>query len=363
MGGIERVIQTIALGLDPAKYNLQIWCLARGGTIADDLIRRGLAVRILGMTSYYNPARVCDLARMLDRERFDIVHTHGYFASTFARLAVLWIRRTRVIRHIHTTYFAFKPRNRRIEALLSLMSDRVICVSGAVADFAAESLGIPPQKLRVVYNAPFADPAGCPEAEVGRWRVKLGLNGKHFVVLSIASLTVNKGHEVIIRAMKQVVDRHPNARCLIVGDGKEKMCLEDLVGSLGLQGRVFLLGMQPDVSPFLRLADVLVLGSVEREGLSVALIEGAAAGIPLVGSDLGGIPEVIEHGVNGFLFRPGDSRELARALERLITAPDLRERMGRSSRALQLERFPREGMVGRIERVYDEVLQGRSHAS
>jgi glycosyltransferase involved in cell wall biosynthesis len=120
--------------------------------------------------------------------------------------------------------------------------------------------------------------------------------------------------------------------------------------------------MQPDVSPILRLADVLVLGSVEREGLSVALIEGAAAGIPLVGSDLGGIPEVIEHGVNGFLFRPADPRELARALERLITAPDLRERMGRSSRAIQLERFSREGMVGRIERLYDEVLQGRAHA-
>jgi glycosyltransferase involved in cell wall biosynthesis len=183
------------------------------------------------------------------------------------------------------------------------------------------------------------------------------------MVLSIASLTPNKGHEVLLSALAELAPRHEQIKSVIVGEGAGRQALETRIGEMGLGSRVMLAGVRQDVLPFLQRADVVVLCTVGREGLSVALIEGAAAGRPLVGSDIGGIPEVIEHGVNGFLFRPADPRELARALERLITAPDLRERMGRSSRALQLERFPREGMVGRIERVYDEVLQGRSHAS
>jgi glycosyltransferase involved in cell wall biosynthesis len=355
MGGLERVIQTIAMGLDPAKYDVQVWCLARGGTIAEQLIRHGAAVRILGLTSYYNPARIRDLARLLDRERFDVVHAHGYFAGTFARLAVLLIPRTAVIRHIHTTEISFKPRNRKIESLLALMSDRVICVSRAVGDFAVEALNVPPGKIRIVHNAAFADPAGCAAEDVESWRVRLGLNGRHFVVVSIASLTINKGHEVLIRAMRQIVESHPNARCLIIGEGNEKSYLESLVGSLDLRGRVSLLGVQPDVAPLLRLADVLALASTHREGLSVALLEGAAAGIPLVGSNLGGIPEIIRHGENGFLFRPGDAVALAGAIGNIIEDPALRERMCRRSRDIGEKEFSLQKFISAIRGIYEEL--------
>jgi len=363
IGGLERVIQAIATGLDPAKYDLQVWCLARGGPIADELSRRGVAVRILGLTSYYSPARVGDLARIFGRERPDIVHTHGYFAGTFARLALLPARGPAVIHHIHTTDHNFKTRNRRIEFLLSLRSDRVICVSQAVARFAVEMLGIAPRKIRVVYNAAFADRANPAERTAGGQDVLSRLSPGDFVILSIASLTRNKGHEILITAMKELASRHENVKSVIVGDGPQRRFLEDRIDSLDVRGRVLLAGMQPDVLPFLRRADVVALSTLGREGLSVALVEGAAAGRPLVGSDLGGIPEVIEHGANGFLFRPGDARELARALERLITDAELRERMGQRSRALYRDRFSREMMIGRIERLYDEVLQGRAHAN
>lgn len=185
--------------------------------------------------------------------------------------------------------------------------------------------------------------------------MRLGLNGEHFVVLSIASLTVNKGHAVLIRAMRLVVERHPNARCLIVGEGGERACLESLIAGLGLQGRVLLLGMQPDVSPFLRLADVVVLGSLSREGLSVSLLEGAAAGVPLIGSDLGGIPEVIRHGVNGFLFRPGDDAALAAAVKRLIEGPALRERMRRQSRSIGEGHFSPRKFISAVDGIYEEL--------
>jgi len=102
--------------------------------------------------------------------------------------------------------------------------------------------------------------------------------------------------------------------------------------------------------------------STENLTSSVALIEAASAGLPLVGSDLGGIPEVIEHGVNGFLFKPGSPLELASALDRLIKDPGLRERMGKRSLAIYRNRFSREVMIGRIEQMYDEIVQGRADA-
>lgn len=362
MGGLERVIETIVLGLDRRRYDVEVWCLARGGAIADELRSLGVPVKIQGLTSYYNPARVRELAARLAAGRFDVVHTHGYFASTFTRLALLLRRGPAVIHHIHTTDIQFKARNRRIESLLSLCSDRVICVSQAVGRFAVESLGIAPQKIRVVYNTAFADGMdGAPRTADGQ-DVLSRLSPGDFVILSIASLTRNKGHDVLLTAMRELAARHETAKSVIVGDGPERRSLEEKIGSLGMKGRVLLAGMRQDVLPFLRRADVVVLSTIGREGLSVALIEGAAAGRPLVGSDLGGIPEVIEHGLNGFLFRPGDTRELARALERLITDPELRERMGQRSRALFGDRFSREVMIGRIEQTYDEVLQWRADA-
>jgi glycosyltransferase involved in cell wall biosynthesis len=319
------------------------------------MILQGATVKILGLTSYYNPARVRDLARMLDHEGFDILHTHGYFASTFARLAALLIKRTRVVRHIHTTDIAFKPRNRKIERLLSLLSDRVICVSRAVGEFAAETLSVPPRKIRIVYNAAYADPAGCAAEDVEAWRMKLGLNGRHFVVASIASLTANKGHEVLVRAMRQVVENHENARCLIIGEGRERNQLESLIDRLALRDRIFIVGMQGDVAPLLRLAHALALCSVYREGLSVALLEGAATGIPLIGSDLGGIPEVIEHGVNGFLFPPGDFSALARVVERLIEEPALWESMCRQSRDIGEMQFSKRRFIAAIDGIYEDL--------
>lgn len=363
MGGLERVIETIVLGLDRRRYDVEVWCLARGGAIADELLSRGVPVKIQGLTSYYNPAKVRELSTRMAAGRFDVVHTHGYFASTFARLALLLLRGPAVIHHIHTTDLNFKARNRRIESLLSLCSDRVVCVSRAVSRFAEESLGVAPQKIRVVYNTAFADGERPAERTAGGQDVLSRLSPEDFVILSIASLTRNKGHDVLLTAMAELLPRHGGIRGIIVGEGPERRFLESRIDHLGLKNHAFLAGLRQDVLPFLHRADVVALCTIGREGLSVALIEGAAAGRPLVGSDLGGIPEVIEHGANGFLFRPGDTRELVQALERLITNPELRERMGQRSRALYGDRFSREVMIGRIEQMYDEVLQGRAHAS
>jgi glycosyltransferase involved in cell wall biosynthesis len=361
IGGLERVIQTIALGLDKGKYRVEVWCLAEGGQIADELSDEGIAVKILGMKSYYNPRRILELALLLQETEVDLIHSHGYFASTFARVAGLKAGRAAMVRHMHTTDHRFSPRNMRIEALLSLYTDQVICVSQAVKTFAVEALGIPDIRTCVIYNTAFAKGNGSQGVDLEKRRAALGIGADDFVILALASLKRNKGHAVLLHAARQLRRKHPGIKCLIVGDGPLRGDLESEAEQLGLSGHVAFTGLQNDVTPYLDMAHALVLPTLYREGLSVALIEGASAGLPLVGSRLGGIPEVIEHRENGFLVRPGDAGNLAAAIGQLIANPDLQGRMGRASREIYTNRFSQGIILRRIEALYDRLLKARSH--
>lgn len=361
IGGLERVIQSIALGLDRGKYNVEVWCLAEGGEIADEISEQGIPVKVLGMKSYYNPRRILDLAFLLQEAEIDLLHSHGYFASTFSRLAGLKARVPVMVRHIHTTDHRFSPRNRRIEALLSLCTDQVICVSQAVKTFAVEALGIPEIRTCVIYNTAFAKGNGSQGVGLEARRAALGIQADDFVILALASLKRNKGHEVLLHAVSHLRQPHPGIKCLFVGDGPLRGELEAEAQRLGLAGHVVFTGLQGDVTPYLEMAHTLVLPTLYREGLSVALIEGASAGLPLVGSRLGGIPEVIEHQKNGFLVRPGDVRDLAAAIGQLIANPDLRGRMGRTSREIYKSRFAQGIILHRIEDLYDRLLKAKSH--
>jgi len=361
IGGLERVIQTIVMGLDKGKYLVEVWCLAEGGEVADELSEQGIPVKVLGMKSYYNPRRILELAVLLQEAEVDLIHSHGYFASTFARLAGLKAGRVAMVRHMHTTDHRFSPRNMRIEALLSLYTDQVICVSQAVETFAVETLGIPAIRTCVIYNTAYAKRNGSQGAGLEKRRAELGIEADDFVIVTLASLKRNKGHEVLLHAARQLRQQHPRIKFLVVGDGPLRGELNAEAKQLGLAGHVAFTGLQNDVSPYLEMAHALVLPTLFREGLSVALIEGASAGLPLVGSNLGGIPEVIEHQENGFLVRPGDAADLAAAIGQLIANPDLRARMGRASRKIYKNRFSQGIIVRRIENLYDRLLKAKSH--
>jgi glycosyltransferase involved in cell wall biosynthesis len=355
IGGLERVIESIVVGLDREKYHVEVWCLARGGEIAESLKRRGIPLTVLGETTYYNPLRILALARRMKAEQFDLVHTHGYFASTFARMAAFLAGVPVIIQHLHTTYRNYKRRNVRIENLFSLFSCRVICVSRAVQEFAVDTLGIHPNRTCVIYNTA-STTVGGTSVDMESLRRSMGIEQGDFVITTIASLKKNKGHEVLLEALQRLAAEQPRIRCLFVGDGSLRSSLEGKVSKLGLEKHVLFLGTQTDVNPFLKLSHALVLSTIFREGLSVALIEGAAAGLPLIGSKIGGIPEVITDQENGFLVRPGDSAGLAAAISKLMTDKHLRLSMGIRSREIYRSRFALEIMLRRIEEIYDRAL-------
>jgi glycosyltransferase involved in cell wall biosynthesis len=353
IGGLERIIALIVLGLNRDRYETKVWCLAEGGQIAEQLIDQGVEVKMLGMRSYYNPGQIITLSRLLRSEKIKILHTHGYFGSTFGRLAGIFARIPIVLAHVHSTYYSYKKRNIVTEKFLSLFTDKIICVSEAVKRFVVGIEGIAENKTCLIYNG--VEIPGTFEIDSSVNRKSFGFSQENYVAITIASLTPNKGHRVLIDAIKIISPKCKDLRLLIVGDGPLRNNLGEYAEELQLSSKIVFTGQQKDIASLLQLADFLVLPSVEREGLGIALIEAMAAGLPVIGTRLGGIPEVIEENVNGLLFAPGNSEELAAAIEKLIADHAIREKMGPMGRKIYEEKFTAAKMVTNIESLYDEL--------
>ena len=354
IGGLERVIESIVTGLDKDRYDAEVWCLAHGGEIAEELIDRGVSVKILGMKSYYNPLRIIALSRLIREKGVEILHTHGYFASTFGRLAAILARVPVIITHVHSTYYGYSKRNLLIERFLSFFTDKIVCVSVAVQKFVLEVEGINEKKPLVIYNG--VEDMGVREAKSEVSRKSFGISDSKIVVITVASLTPHKGHGVLIDAMHILTQAYQNLRLLIVGDGPLRNDLAEYVMRLDLSRNIVFTGLKRDIYSLLRLSDIFVLPSLEREGLGIAMIEAMACGLPVIGTRLGGIPEVIEENVNGFLVTPGNPEELAVAIEKLISDKTARERMGRMGRKIFEKKFTVTKMTESIESLYDELL-------
>lgn len=357
IGGLENVIASIVTGLDRDRYDAEVWCLVRGGQIADELIDMGVSVKILGMRSYYNPLRIIALSRLMREKGVEILHTHGYFASTFGRLAAILARVPIVITHVHSTYYGYSKRNLLIERFLSFFTDKIVCVSMAVQKFVLEVEGINEEKTLVIYNG--VEEPNTYETEMNVNRKSFGISDSDIVVITVASLTPHKGHSVLINAMHILTQEHQKLKLLIVGDGPLRNDLVEYVKRLGLSQNIMFTGLRRDIYSLLRLSDIFVLPSLEREGLGIAIIEAMVCGLPLVGTRLGGIPEVIEKNVNGLLVTSGNPEELAAAIEKLISDKTVRARMGQMGRKIFEKKFTVAKMTESIESLYDELIEER----
>jgi len=359
IGGLERVLASIVLSLDESKYEVHVWCLVGGGDIAGELKEKGIPVRIMGKRSYYNLSNILLLAYLFRRENFHIIHTHGYFASTFGRLAAILAGVPVMVTHVHSTYYEYGKRNLMIERFLSFFTDNVICVSKAVQRFVVEKEGIRESRTSVIYNGISFPWNGLSSEDRKAKRASVSVSSQDVVIIEVASLTANKGHQFLLNAFQQIYKKNPTIKLIIVGDGPLQSTIQEEAKKLGMESAVIFTGQRKDVYELLAISDIFVLPSMIREGLSIAMIEAMAMGLPVIGSNVGGIPESIEDRVNGFLLPPGDTDKLASAIDTLVTDQDLREGMGKQGRRIFEERFTLTRMIKQIEVLYDHLLKNK----
>jgi glycosyltransferase involved in cell wall biosynthesis len=261
-----------------------------------------------------------------------------------------------IVDHWHG-FTRFSRKRKIICRLLGRITDLSLAVSQGVRDYLIEPGGLDPARVRVVHNG--VDLARIrqhrPRAEVRR---ELGLAEANQVVGLVARLDHwGKGHKEFFTALSTLKDRHP-VEALIIGGGRREAEVKQLAAEMGLAGRVHFLGQRQDIPDLLSALDIFVLPS-HSEGVSLALLEGMAAGLPVIATAVGGLPEVVTDGVNGLLIPPQDPEALAQALARFLDDPALAKKLGENARQHVNENFSLERLGREINEIYEELTGSR----
>ncbi|WP_328988128.1 glycosyltransferase [Thiorhodovibrio winogradskyi] len=296
---------------------------------------------------------IARLHALIARVRPDILHLHSRIGADVmgglaGRLAGVPVVHTRRVDNPEPAWLA---------ALKYRLHDRVIAISAGIARVLREA-GVPEHKLRLVRSAvdtqAYARP--CDRAYLC---AQLGLENdgprEAPYIGVVAQLIKRKGHRVLLEALPALVARWPDLRVIFFGRGREDAPLRARVAALGLSRQVIFAGFRADLDALLPCLDLLV-HPASMEGLGVSLLQAAAAGVPVVASRVGGIPEAVLDGETGLLVPPGDAQALQVAIARLLGDAVLRQRLGRAGQARMRADFSLAAMVAGNLALYRELL-------
>jgi glycosyltransferase involved in cell wall biosynthesis len=333
-----RVVLPLARGLDPQRFRLHAWFLAGEGPLGDEFQQAGIRVRAVPWQGARDLIGAWRFWQGLRAENFAILHQHygGRSVRWLARLA----GRPRILVHLHSRAAeleSFQPVPQR-----ALQTDVVIATSSAVAQSVVGT------QARVIYPG-----VVVPESAERQTPSTPRATGK--VVGTAGRLAPIKGIPNLILAIAGLRADIPDVRLEIAGAGPAQPSLERQVRELGLNDCVTFLGWQVDLQSVMSGWDVFVAPSLE-EAFSISALEAMAAGLPVVASSVGGLPELVEDGCTGWLVPPGKSEALVARLRELLLNPDQRRAFGGAGRARARTHFSAERMVADISGIYDELL-------
>jgi len=354
--GAEILATQIAVGLDPSRFE-SIICSTRSSAPEHVAMARAAGIEVLELKrrSKLDVWRWSPLVRLLRSGRVDIVHAHKFGSNLWAAVLSPFSSAPVLLAHEHTWSFEGKPLRRLIDReLIARRATAFLAVSEADKEKMIDIERIPSEKIRYVPNGIPDQPPGDRELV----RARLGIPGEAPLIGTVCALRPQKALHVALEAVASLADEQPDLRFLVVGDGPERARLEREASVLA--GRAIFLGRVPpaDVPDFVAAMDVLVCSS-SFEGTPLAVLEWMAAGKAIVATRVGGIPALIDDGVEGLLVSPNDSASLARAIDRLLRDPDGRRTLGMAARRRQQAEFRLERTVDVLQHLY-EALYGAS---
>lgn len=351
-GGAEKIVISLANHM-AASHEVAVCCVKAVGALGPELDPRIRAFS-LGKGEGNELTLPLRLARVLREGRYDVVHTHNWGVFLEGTLAAVLARVPVRIHTVHGPYTAYggsaSQRFKRalrhfLERRAARRVHRIAAVSDAIRDYITREIGVDPGAVVTLHNGiPVDGPPPAARESPGP-----------AVFITVGRLAAIKNHDLMLRAFRRALDAGASARLVVVGDGPERAAVERRVRDEGLQDRVDLLGFRSDVGELLGGADVFILTS-RYEGISVALLEAMRAGLPVIATNVGGIPETVRDGETGLLAGADDVEGIARAIAELAGSAPRRRELGRRGVEFLLEEFSARRMTQRYLDLYGPGL-------
>jgi glycosyltransferase involved in cell wall biosynthesis len=360
MHGVKRLFAWMIPRFDKSRFNVSLISLRKKDLSADTLEEFGIDVTYMARHKF-DPATYPDLLKVLRAKRADLVHLHGYGATTFGRLCA-WRMGIPAILHEHANHGDTPWFQKVADRFLAPHTDIAIAVSESTGEFTTRARLMPAERTKVVYlGAPLDEFARERSAEeIAAARQAMGIAPGTIAIGTITRLMPSKGNQYLIEAAPAVLAKHPDVRFFIVGEGELQPALEAQARALGLGDRFVFSGFMRDVAAALSALDLVVFPSL-WEGTPLTVFEALAMGKPIVATDADGLLDVLTDRQDALIVPKADAATLAGAINRLLEEPPVAAALSAEARKTG-RRYDIGAFVRKMEQLY-ELLHETSRAT
>ena len=351
MHGVKRLFAWMMPRFDRTRVTASLVSLRRKDLSDDTLEQFGIDVTYLGRHKF-DPATFTHLLKVLQDKNADVVHLHGYGATTFGRLCAAWMGIPAIL-HEHANHTDTPWFQKVADLYLARYTDVAIAVSESTAEFTTRARLVPPERTHVVYLGAPLDEFARPRSpsEIAAARRALGIPEGVMAIGCVTRLMPSKGNEFLVAAAPIVLAAHPQARFYLVGEGELEAPLKAQAAALGLGERFVFAGFKSDVAACFSAFDLVVFPSL-WEGTPLTAFEALAMGKPIVSTDADGLLDVLVSGRDALVVAKRDAAALAGALNTLIEQPMLAATLAAEARATG-QRYDIAAFVRKMERLYE----------
>lgn len=354
-GGAERVISNLSASLDPARYRA-ILCLFRPGWIQEHTENRGVRTYVIPTQGMFDWRWVLRVKRLLKDEHVDLIHAHEFDANVQGTF-VAALSGVPLVATVHGKNYFWEKLRRRLAYQWVSRNATMVAVSENLKQFIVEKVGVDSGHVKVVYNGVDLLPH-CGPADIDQCRKELDLPTGDQIVGVVGNLYPVKGHQYLIAAIPAVLAKCPNTTFIFAGRGQLEGELKEQAHQLGVAQKVRFLGLRQDIPRILAVLHAFVLPSLS-EGLSLAILEAMVAGKPVIATDVGGNPELVEDSETGYLVPSQNSQALADRLISLLMNRDRALQFGKVGQLRAQGQFSLRTMVREYQAIYDQCIEAR----
>ncbi len=361
IGGTEQVIYQLVNHADKSVFENAIVCLeGEIGPIGHKLQQSGTAFHILNRSPGFDTSLIKSIREILRENNVHIVHCHQYTPYVYGVLAALFTD----AKVVFTEHGRFHPdsyswKRRLVNQALGLLTSSIIAISEATKNALAEYEWFRKSTISVIYNG---IEANVPTAGQGKGKGKgkgkgnntLQLTDENIVFGTITRFDTIKNLPMMVRAFAKVYEAHPDARLLLVGDGDQKIAIEELVKELKVEQAVIFTGFQTDTQKYMSLIDVYILSSFS-EGTSMTLLEAMSFSTCCIVTAVGGNTELIQDQINGKVVESDNTVQLAETMLQLTTDKATRMRLGENAKKTFDNKFALNQMIQSYKEVYLKI--------